>query len=96
MRVIVNIHSRNIIKLSGWRAKAVQINNYSESNLKEVLDNVIIVKDKTLYNILIEKSTINENYILFVNGSLMPDTPDFKLTIRDNVQIHIMDRQNNG
>lgn len=90
MRVIVNIHTRNLIKIAGWRAKAVQINNGSESNIKEVLDTVVMGNGTALSEILIENNKIKSNFILFVNGVQMPDTPDFNTTVKDNVQIHVM------
>ena len=89
MRVIVNIHSPSLIKIAGWRAKAVQINNSNESNIKEVLDTIVIGNGTALSEILIENNKIKSNFILFVNGVQMPDTPDFNATIKDNVQIHV-------
>lgn len=90
MRVIVNIHTQNLIKIAGWRAKAVQINNRNESNIKEVLDTVVIGNGTALSEILIEHHKIKRNFILFVNGVQVPDTPDFNTTVKDNVQIHVI------
>ncbi|MBN2041566.1 MAG: hypothetical protein JW864_16130 [Spirochaetes bacterium] len=92
MRVIVNIHSPEIAEQAGWRAKAVQINDTNQSNLKEVLNTVIFENASTMHEFIIENNNIKSNFVLYVNGIKMPENPDFDLTIRDNVQIHLMSK----
>jgi predicted naringenin-chalcone synthase len=93
MRVIVNIHSRDVVEIADWRAKAVQINNKHESHLKEVLDTVVINSATALADILLNGDRLNDKYLVFVNGIQLPDTPDLETRIRDNVQIHLFDRR---
>lgn len=93
MRVIVNIHTQSLIRIAGWRAKAIQINNSNESNIKEILDTIVIGSGTALSDILMENNKMKDNFVLFVNGVQMPDTPDFNTAIKDNVQIHVIEKQ---
>ncbi len=90
MRIIVNIHSNQVAAISGWRARAIQINGKSESDLKEALKAVIFENGAALFDVIIDKNRLRGEIKLFVNGDRMPETPDFKTRIKDNIQIHIM------
>jgi hypothetical protein len=92
MRVIVNLHSHHIAKIAGWRARAIQVNTKNNSNLEETLKSVVINYKNTMFDIIIEKNRLKDEFILFLNGSRVQDNPDFKELIRDNVQIHLLDK----
>ena len=93
MRVIVNIPSNSIAEAAGWRAKEVYVSDKSEANLEEVLKAVILLNGSSIYNsIYIEETFKKSNLLLFVNGVRMPETPDMNTIVRDNTQIHLMDR----
>lgn len=93
MRIIVNIHSNLGAEISGWRAKAVEINNKNESDLNEVLKSIALNDELSMYDLIIENDQFKDDWILYVNGICMPNPPDMKTKIKDNVQIHLMTRQ---
>jgi hypothetical protein len=92
MRVIINLHSHHIAKFAGWRARAIQINTNNESTLDETLKAVVFENKRTMFDIIIEKQRLKNEFVLFLNGSRVPDNPDFKIKIKDNVQIHLLDK----
>ena len=63
-----------------------------ETILKEVLKAIILKNKISLYDMIIEKDLIKEDYNLFVNGILMPDKFGLETKVKDNVQIHLMDK----
>jgi hypothetical protein len=92
VRVIVNIHSKLGADISGWRAKAVQIKNKNESELDEVLKSILLREQLSMYDLIIENDRFKDDWVLYVNGICMPDPPDMKTKVKDNVQIHLMIR----
>jgi hypothetical protein len=92
VRVIVNIHSKLGADISGWRAKAVQIENKNESELDEVLKSILLREQLSMYDLIIENDRFKDDWVLYVNGICMPDPPDMKTKVKDNVQIHLMIR----
>jgi hypothetical protein len=92
MRVIVNLPSNRAAKAAGWRAQAVQLNGKNEADLEEVLKAVSLEDGSSMYDLIIKDGNIMEDIILFVNGTLMPGPLGLKTNVKDNVQIHIMDK----
>ena len=91
MRVIVNIHSDSTAKISGWRVKAIPINEKSEVVLEEVLKAVILKDKLSMYDLVVEENMISDKFKLFVNGIRMPDKYGLMTKVKDNVQIHLID-----
>lgn len=92
MRVIVNIHSNHGAEISGWRAKVVEIQGKNESNLNEVLKSIKLKHGMSMHDLIIEGDHFKDDWILYVNGVYIPNPPDMKTKIKDNVQIHLMIR----
>jgi hypothetical protein len=92
VRVIVNIHSKLGAEISGWRAKVVQIKNKNESDLGEVLKSILMNEALSMYDLILENNRFKDDWVLYVNGICMPDPPDMKTKVKDNVQIHLMIR----
>jgi hypothetical protein len=92
MRVIVNLPSNRASKAAGWRARAVQLNGKNEAELEEVLKAIALENGTSMYDLILEDNQIKEDIILFVNGTLMPGPFGLKTNVKDNVQIHIMDK----
>ena len=89
MRVILNIHFRDVRK-----ARVISLPDKTESNLREVLETGVLDNGTRLSDIVLTENMISEKYSLYVNGTRMPDYPDFNLKIRDNVQIHLEEKHN--
>jgi hypothetical protein len=92
VRIIVNIHSKLGAEISGWRAKAVEIKSKNESHLSEVLKSIILNDELSMYDLIIENDRFKDDWVLYVNGICMPNPPDMKTEVKDNVQIHLMIR----
>ena len=94
MRVIANIHSSRAAGAAGWRARAVKINSESEASIEEVLKAVALKNGTSMYDLIIEKDHLKNDWILFVNGIRMQDSFSLKTNLKDNIQIHLMDTGN--
>ena len=92
MRVIINIHSNRAFKITGWRARAVKINDNKEACLEEILKAIIFEDRKSLFDLLIDKGFLIDDYILFANGVRMSKNINLKAKIKDNVQIHVIEK----
>jgi hypothetical protein len=92
MRVIINIHSNCTAKSAGWRARAVQINGNKESDLEAILKTVVIVSGTNLYDLISKDGHLSNDLILFVNGTQKPDISGLNINVKNNAQIHIMDK----
>ncbi len=92
MRVIVNIHSNRTFEIAGWRARAVELRGKYETDLEEALKAVDFGNGRCMFDQVIGDGCLREGLILFVNGIRMPDLIDLKTKIKDNVQIHLMDK----
>ncbi len=92
MRVIFNIHSHKAAVIAGWRAKAIQINNESKEDLSQVLKSVCLSDGTSMYKYIVDKDHLGKNWILFVNGRPVCHNASLKMEVRDNVQIHLMDK----
>lgn len=90
MRVIFNIHSSRIAGFSGWRARAINVNDKSEARLDEALRATLLEDGSNIYNHIIEEGRIGDEWILIVNGITVTDKSSLKMNIKDNVQIHLL------
>ncbi len=91
MRAIVNISSARAAKLSGWRARAIQVAGKNEANLIEVLKGAPLADGTTLYDLIAEKDQLKSDFALYVNGTLLPGSSNIDILIQDNIQIHVQD-----
>ncbi len=91
MRIIVNIHSDLAAQIAGWRAKAVQVNDKREAELEEALKAVALADGGNLYDYITNEDRLSCDWLLFVNGIRIPVNSALKRTIKDNVQIHLID-----
>jgi hypothetical protein len=91
MRIIANIHSDRAAQMTGWRAKAVQVNEKREAELEKALKAVALVDGGNLYDYITKKDRLSCDWLLFVNGIRIPVNSALKRTIKDNVQIHLID-----
>ncbi len=91
MRIIVNIHSDRAAQIAGWRAKAVQVNEKREADLEEALKAVALGDESNLYDYISDKDRLSCDWLLFVNGIRIHVNSALKGTVKDNVQIHLID-----
>ena len=91
MRVIFNIPSAAVAKAVGWRAKAVEIGEKNEAALEEVLKAVKLPDNSDLHDLLVEEGHVKNRWVLYVNGARLTASSNLAITLKDNVQIHIMD-----
>lgn len=91
MRVIINIHSNLTAKATGWRAKAIQVNDKREALLDEALKAAILTDGSSLYDYIIKEGRLSDDWLLIVNGITIKHTSPLDINTKDNVQIHLMD-----
>lgn len=91
MRIIFNIHSNRAAEAAGWRARAIQVNDKCEARLDEALKATTFVDGSSIYDYIIEKDRIGNDWILVVNGIKVSDISSIKTNLKDNVQMHLMD-----
>ncbi len=91
MRAIVNISSARAAKLSGWRARAIQITGKKEANLMEILKGASLADGTSLYDVIAENDQLKSDFALYVNGTLLPGSSNIDIIIQDNIQIHVQD-----
>ena len=90
MRIIFNIHSKRAARAAGWRARAVNVNDKSKCDVKQVLKSVRLADGSTMYDYIIEGNSLRAEWALFVNGIGVSNSSDLKKEVMDNVQIHLM------
>lgn len=96
MRIIFNIHSSRIARFSGWRARAVNVNDKSEARLDEALRATLLEDGSSIYSHIIGEGCIRDEWILIVNGITVTDKSSLKMSIKDNVQIHLLSNPHVG
>jgi dihydrofolate reductase len=96
MRIIFNIHSNRVAKAAGWRAKAIQVNDKGEALLDEALKATLLADGSSIYDHIIEKGHMNDEWILIVNGITVSDESSLKRNIKDNVQMHLLSNPHAG
>jgi hypothetical protein len=90
MRVIFNIHSNRAAHAAGWRARAVQVNDKADAFLYEALKATAMAGGTSIYDYITEEDHLSSDWALVVNGITIPDKSSFKLRIKDNTQIHLL------
>jgi hypothetical protein len=96
MRVIFNTHSNRAAKTAGWRARAIQVNGKAEALLDDVLKAVALADGNSMYDYIIDKNHLSNEWVLVVNGTTISELSSLKTSVKDNVQIHLMDNPNAG
>jgi len=92
LRAIVNLMSNRAITLSGWRAKAIHINGKNEAPLSEVLQAATLKDGRSMLDLITKKDRLRDDWSLYVDGFFLPGSSSIKKTVKDNVQIHVLDR----
>lgn len=92
MRVIFNLHSHVAAATAGWRAKEIHFNG-SEAILEDLLKAIKLTDDKTAYSYIFEDTLVKSHFRLYVNGRMVVKPEALNITLKDNTQIHLMDRQ---
>jgi tagatose-1,6-bisphosphate aldolase len=77
--------------LSGWRAKAIQINGKKEAPLSEVLQAATLKDGRSMLDLITKKDRLRDDWFLYVDGFYLPGSSSIKKTVKDNVQIHVLD-----
>ena len=91
MRVIVNLVSGRAIKSGGWRARAIRIDGKNEARLSEVLKAAGLKDGSSVLDLIADKDSLKSDWSLYVDGTLLPGASSIERTVKDNVQIHVMD-----
>jgi hypothetical protein len=91
LRAIVNLMSKRAITLSDWRAKAIQINGKNEAPLSEILQAATLKDGRSMLDLITEKDRLRDDWSLYVDGFSLPGSSSIKKTVKDNVQIHVLD-----
>lgn len=91
MRVIINIWSEHISKLSTWKARAIEVSNKKEASLIEIFKSARVNENSDLYNLIADGDILKSDFMLYVNGFCIPGSSKITQYVKDNVQIHIYD-----
>ncbi|MGD9161871.1 MAG: hypothetical protein PVG39_25900 [Desulfobacteraceae bacterium] len=92
MRVIFNLHSHVAAAAAGWRAKEIRFDG-SEIILEDMLKAVGFTDEETAYSFIFENSLVKTHFRLFVNGRMVLGPELLKIALKDNTQIHLMDKR---
>jgi hypothetical protein len=79
-------------RAAGWRARAIHVNDKAEAFLDEALKAVALADGRSIYDYIIEKDHLGDDWILVVNGITISDASSLKTKIKDDVQIRMMDK----
>jgi len=93
MRIIINLNSDKAAHLAGWRAKAVQIDVIPEAAAMEVLRMITFPDGSNLLDLISDGSKVKAGWKLFINGIPVKSNDLVSSRVKDNVQIHIMNRK---
>jgi len=91
MRAIFNIHSNQLAKIFGWRAREIYVHGKREATLFEVLEATTMACGGTLYSYIIEDGLIKNEWQLYVNGNIISGPSCLKTILKDSTQIHLID-----
>ena len=83
--------SGRAIKSGSWRARAIRIDGKNEVSLSEVLQAAVLKDGRSLFDLIAEKDRLKSDWSLYVDGFMLPGDSSIERTVKDNVQIHVMD-----
>jgi len=93
MRVVVNNSSDRAFQATGWRSKAIPVNDKAEATLIEALKMIPLINGNSLYDLVASGSKLKKGWKLYVNGMPLPGGSSLIQNIKDSIQIHVRDRE---